>query len=284
MRIRAFHIDGFGILFRITVEDLPRGLGIFLGNNEAGKSTCLEFFRTMLTGYPLPRSKDAKHGWAQAGQRQGGSLVLDLAEGRNLRLSRQPGPNGGVASLFDEQGNTLDIKEYLRLLAGVDREVYRNIYGFSLTELQTFASLDSEAVRNALYGVGFGVGLNAPGLAMTKLQSSMDDLFKPNGKNPPLNAALRQWDELQRQIQEAEKSVSRYDAMAGELAQNKARLQALQDEKFSLEEERRGLDRRLGIWKQWEEWQLSQTRLGRLDPVTETFPLDGPARLERVLN
>ena len=52
MRIRAFHIDAFGVLSQVTVDDLPRGMGIFLGNNEAGKSTCLEFFRTVLTGYP----------------------------------------------------------------------------------------------------------------------------------------------------------------------------------------------------------------------------------------
>ena len=33
MRIRAFHIDAFGVLSQVTVDDLPRGMGIFLGNN-----------------------------------------------------------------------------------------------------------------------------------------------------------------------------------------------------------------------------------------------------------
>ena len=50
MYIRSFHIDGFGIYANVTVENLVPGLTIFLGENEAGKSTCMEFLRTMLTG------------------------------------------------------------------------------------------------------------------------------------------------------------------------------------------------------------------------------------------
>ena len=50
MYIESFRIDGFGIYNDVTVPQLPPGMSIFLGENEAGKSTCLEFLRTMLTG------------------------------------------------------------------------------------------------------------------------------------------------------------------------------------------------------------------------------------------
>ena len=40
-------MDGFGIFSDVSVENLSPGLSIFLGENEAGKSTCLEFLRTM---------------------------------------------------------------------------------------------------------------------------------------------------------------------------------------------------------------------------------------------
>ena len=43
MYISSFHIDGFGIFSNAGVSDLPPGMVIFLGANEAGKSTCLEF-------------------------------------------------------------------------------------------------------------------------------------------------------------------------------------------------------------------------------------------------
>ncbi|MCH5277864.1 MAG: AAA family ATPase [Desulfovibrionaceae bacterium] len=282
MRIRAFHIDAFGVLSQVTVDELPRGMSIFLGNNEAGKSTCLEFFRTVLTGYPPPRTKESRRHWIGSGQKQGGSLHLEIEDGVILRLSRRPGPAGGMPALFDAQGNPVDMAELDRLMGGVTREVYRSIYGFSLSELQSFASLDSEAVRNALYGASFGLGLRSPGAAMARLESSMDELFKPRGKSGAINVVLRRWEEVRNELREAEEDAARYDAVAAEREETHQSLAALRDEKLALEGERRNLERRLGVWKQWEEWRLTRTRLDRLEPVAESFPLDGPARLDRL--
>ena len=39
MRLLSFHADGFGILAQTGAEDLGPGINIFLGDNEAGKST-----------------------------------------------------------------------------------------------------------------------------------------------------------------------------------------------------------------------------------------------------
>ena len=41
MRIRSFHIDAFGTLRDVTAEGLPEAGAVFLGHNEAGKSTLL---------------------------------------------------------------------------------------------------------------------------------------------------------------------------------------------------------------------------------------------------
>ena len=77
MYIESFRIDGFGIFSGVQVDSLPPGLSIFLGRNEAGKSTCLEFLRSMLTGYPDPRSREARHSYAPLrGGQPGGGLVL----------------------------------------------------------------------------------------------------------------------------------------------------------------------------------------------------------------
>ena len=51
-------MDGFGIFHNVTVDDVPPGLSLFLGNNEAGKSTTLSFVHTILFGYLDGRSKD----------------------------------------------------------------------------------------------------------------------------------------------------------------------------------------------------------------------------------
>ena len=92
MYIQSFHMDGFGIFSDVSVENLSPGLSIFLGENEAGKSTCLEFLRTILIGYPDPRNKEYKRipGPLRGGQ-PGGSMELRSDERGILRLTRRPG-------------------------------------------------------------------------------------------------------------------------------------------------------------------------------------------------
>ncbi len=282
MRITAFHVDQFGILHNLTVEGLPPGLSVFLGNNEAGKSTCLDFFRVMLTGYADGRTREGSQRNYAAGLmgQGGGSLHLDTAQG-SLRLLRRPGPNGGALTLTDAEGNPVDVGLLDRLMGGVNRQVFRNIYGFSLTELQQFDSLNSDEVRNALYGASFGLGLKSPGAALKKLENAMESLFKQGGSKQPLSEGLRKWEELRRQIREAEAQAGRYDSLAAELQSVERDLAALRRDRAAQHQESRDLERRLGVWQLWEEWRTAGLRLARLETVSETFPPDGLARLER---
>ena len=76
----------------------------------------------------------------------GGSLTLfSDARGGDIRLIRRPNVAKGEPLLTDAQGRPLDPALWERLLGGVTREVYASVYGFSLSELQSFASLTSEA-------------------------------------------------------------------------------------------------------------------------------------------
>lgn len=285
MRISSFHMDGFGIFSDVTVPSLPAGLSIFLGNNEAGKSTCLDFIRTMLTGYPDHRSKEAKeagHPPLRGGQ-AGGSLTLDTLQHGLLRLTRRPGSGGGLVSLTDADGKPLDVGVLDHILANVTREVYRTVFGFSLSELQNFESLNGDGVRHALYGASFGMGLRSPTQLFKVLDDQMDALFKPGGSKPALNAALRRWDELNKEISAAEQQCARFDALSLELSEEETHYSQCRSNKLALEQERRQLERRLGVWRQWDEWRNLKARLERLEAVPPTFPEDGPARLARAM-
>ena len=282
MRITAFHVDQFGLLHNLTVDGLPPGLSVFLGNNEAGKSTCLDFFRVMLTGYADGRTKETQVRNYAAGLlgQGGGSLHLDTVQGP-VRLLRRPGPGGGSVTLTDADGNALDVSLLDRLMGGVTREVFRTVYGFSLSELQAFSSLNSEEVRNALYGASFGLGLRSPGAAQKRLERDMEALFKQGGSKQPLSEGLRNWEELRRRIREAETQAARYDTLADDLQELERSLAALRADRAAQNQELRELERRLSVWQLWEEWRTSGLRLTRLEAVSETFPPDGLARLER---
>lgn len=282
MYIQSFHMDGFGIFSDVSVENLSPGLSIFLGENEAGKSTCLEFLRTMLIGYPDPRNKEYKRipGPLRGGQ-PGGSMDLHADDRGLLRLTRRPGSNGGVLTLTDAQGKPLEPDMLRQMLSGVSRDVYRNVFGFSLTELEDLNSLTDEGVRNALYGASFGPGLRSPGEALKLLDKQADEIFKSGGSKPSLNAALRQLAELRQRKALLEQECAGYDSMAMDLAEKRDALTKLRHRKVQLEEERRVLERRLGVWLQWNEWRMAGARLERLNPISASFPENGKERLAR---
>lgn len=51
MKIRGLHIDGYGVHHDLGIDDLPDGLTIVCGPNEAGKTTLQHFLVGMLFGF-----------------------------------------------------------------------------------------------------------------------------------------------------------------------------------------------------------------------------------------
>jgi uncharacterized protein YhaN len=248
MYIESFHIDGFGIFSGVTAEKLSPGLSIFLGDNEAGKSTCLEFLRATLVGYPDRRGNAWKPYAAYLeGGKTGGSLALRLHDGEELRLTRRPGAGGGILTLGGADGRILPPQYLNALLRGVSRDAYHAVFGFSLAELQIFESLSDPGVRNALYSASFGPGLASPGAVLSGFTREMEGIFKPGGLNPALNADIRDLEEIRRRLEELTAQAASYNDLARELERNKAALAEVRRKKAELEVEERGLARRLGV-------------------------------------
>ncbi len=290
MYIQSFHIDNFGVFSQLGVQGLSEGLTVFLGKNEAGKSTCLEFLRTMLTGYAPARSKEAQgRNFAQlspgrVGQ-AGGSLEIYLEDRGLVHVTRRPDKSAGKGRdsivLSDQDGNMLESSLLDSVLSGVTRDVYRNVFGFSLSELQVFESLKDEGVRHALYGASFGMGLRSPGAVLKELEGNMEKLFKVKGSTPFINDTLKQLERVQKELSELKRQCAQYDGLSLTKKTLEEGLAAVRAQKAACEEQRRQAERQLGVWKQWDEWRSIENALGRLEPVTDSFPEDGAGRLER---
>lgn len=283
MYISSFQIDGFGIFSNVNVDTLSPGMSIFLGRNEAGKSTCLEFLRVMLTGYPERKNHRDKYE-PLAGVQPGGSLVLCCDNGstpEKIYLSRRPDCKGGL-TLRAENGDMVKPEKLAAIFSGISRDVYRKVFGFSLGELENFESLSEDGVKNALYGASFGPGLRSPAEALKILRRRKDEIFKPGGARMPLNAAMKELENLRITIAEKNERSRSYDALCQTRDTRKAELAALQSQRESLEMERRILERRLGVWQQWEQWSQLARRLENMVAESEDFPADGIKRLEQI--
>jgi uncharacterized protein YhaN len=279
IHIRSFHIYGFGIFSDLNVPTLSPGLNIFLGENESGKSTCLDFFRVMLCGYPHPNSREPSRAPLGSG-RAGGVLLIETLRHGIVRLARRPGPGGGL-KLSDQDGKALDPALLESVMAGVTREVYRNVFAFSLSELQTLRTLSAPDVRNALYGASFGMGLRSPAAILKQLEEHLGKIFTPQGRKLRMNTVLAQLDGLRGALRTAQEESAQFDSLALQHGELEHALRVLREEQAAHRLARRSLERRLGVWRQWEEWRQAGMGLERLHPVADTFPTDGPARLER---
>ncbi|MFM8399075.1 MAG: ATP-binding protein, partial [Pirellula sp.] len=55
MKIRDVQIDGFGVWSGLSVDSMPETMTVFYGPNEAGKTTLMNFLRTMFYGFTNER-------------------------------------------------------------------------------------------------------------------------------------------------------------------------------------------------------------------------------------
>ncbi|MCL1598880.1 MAG: AAA family ATPase, partial [Actinomycetia bacterium] len=75
MRISGWHINGFGMFADYKQNDLPPGLTILHGPNEAGKSTLVNYILSILFGFTDGRSNGPRYD-PLVGGNHGGKLFL----------------------------------------------------------------------------------------------------------------------------------------------------------------------------------------------------------------
>lgn len=283
MYISSFHISDFGVFSNISVEDLSPGLIVFYGRNEAGKSTCLEFLRSMLTGPARNRPDSCETAESLAGE---GTLALrhTLPDGgeNEILLTRRTGTCSDFLSLRERDGKNVDKGFLSALLADIDGDLYRAIFGFSLAELQNFASLGADDVRSALYGASFGAGLRSPGEALEKLKKYGESIFRPEDGKCALNALLLELERQRKRISDLAADSERHNALTLELDENRLKLGLLRRQKQDREKEKHALEKRIGAWRLWEEWRALGLRLDQIEG--SGFPENGMEHMARLQN
>lgn len=273
MNITALYIRGYGIFRDCRVQDLSPGLNVFLGDNEAGKSTCLAFIRDVLFGAPDGRSKEKSYPSLQNG-RWGGSLGLNSRDQQSLMLHRDPGTKGGKLSITRPDGQQLGPEVLNMLLGGTTREVFRNIYAFSLSELQTLETLSTERIRDAIYSAGLGAGLSSLPQVLKELESRREKLFKARGQNQSINQLLTRIEAVRRDLRQAQGDIQAFDQVTQELESLEQQREGIKQNISSQQGRLSQLSNLLSRWEEWSEYQSLSKELQEL-PLVQNFPGDG---------
>lgn len=282
MRIERLRIDGFGIFRDLTVEGFSPTLTVICGNNEAGKSTLLAFLRYVLFGFPDGRNRTENRFPPLNGGDHGGALVVLDHERRQYVIERHLGRRGAAARVILPSGQTGDQKDLERLLGSSTRELFRNVFAFSLSELQQFDTLSDDAIRSAIYSAGAGGAGVSLAQVERSLSQQMQALFKPRGSEAVVNKLLGDVEKARQAIQQAGGRPEEFDALQRELAAANAEVARCE---AALEEASRQRDWCALLLQAWEEWSAlcaAEQALAGL-PQVDSFPVDGLPRLEGLL-
>ena len=279
MRIVGFHIEGFGCLSDVSLTDVPPGLSIVVGENEAGKTTLLAFLRSILFGFPS--RKQNEYYPPLNGGRKGGRIVLLDKQSERTIVERFEGRAIGPLTVTFPNGSQGGEEEFRQLIGSATADLYRNVFAFSLSELQTMESLATEKVRDAIYSAGIGIGRRTITDVVQELRTQSGDLFAPGGSKPVMNQTLSKIEDLRRRIRDHENDLDEYERLREELDATEAGVGQIGTELAAV---RRRFERIQILQQAWNDWiTLGDCReqLKSLPPI-ESFPENGVQRIDEL--
>jgi uncharacterized protein YhaN len=282
MQIKGWHVSSFGILHDYRVEGLNPQFNVFVGPNEAGKSTLLAFIQRVLFGFPRKstskRQFDSVHGG-----KLGGRLFLAGEDGLDpLIVERFAGRHGGMVTVTLPGGERHDESWLTQFLSGADAEVFENVFAFSLTELQDFASLDNERVRGRLFSAGIA-GAGAEALAVAQeFGKQADALYKPRGRKlEGAREILAEIEELNERLVAARGEAEQYGSHVDRRKQLRGELDNRSADLGRLTIETARLQKLIELHPTWVQLgELRQEMAGMPEPVE--YPPDGLMKLSRL--
>jgi uncharacterized protein YhaN len=276
MHISGFHIDGFGIYRDQGVQDLPLGLVLFVGDNESGKTTLMEFLRTVLFGFKRRGTRNDYPPLRGGGH--GGRLALVMNNGRRLTIERL----GRQATIAEDGGAPQRGEPGEHLLGGIDRATFEHIFAIGLEELQGLEVLTQEGVRGRLFSASAGLGGASVPAAVKNINDELGHLWAPRSK--------KRLSHLTDRLREIAKDIKNLQGQAATYAALQRQKEELEARVHKERAEAEGIRRRLRRLEQLEQgrepWVVllrAREKLQKLEAVKD-FPPHGLEQLEHLKN
>ncbi len=279
MRITDLAVDGFGVWSGLELCDLAEGLNVFYGPNEAGKTTLMQFVRSIFFGFS-PERRDRYLPPLNAGRPGGTIQVLDGDAPYSIARHADEAGSGLVVARGTRYA--LDHDETLAALLGdVDEPTFNNVFVFGLREIQELATLDDTRAAEELYNLALGLDRVSLVDVLTELRASRERLLAADDRPSLVSQLLGQRERLEGEIDEMAQASSRYLALAAERKRLDGDISALEAEHARWDERLQSLALARGLTDRWRRRNELGDQLGTLAGA-EMLPEDGLERLDRL--
>ena len=277
MRICEIHIDGFGRFSGVEFGPLERRVTVFHGPNEAGKSTLLEFVRRVLFGFPRRSGRVNAYPPLEGG-RYGGRIALEDSNGRLYDVRRTSGRSyGGEVTLTSASGDPFPEAELATLLGNHSRDVFEQVFAFTLDELYSDDLLSDASVNSQIYSAGMGVASLQN--VTNAIERSRSSLFRTGGSTQEIYGAANSLDEVDSKLREAAGNATRYGELTSRLQQVESELEGLAERRRRIQSDYNRQSTLQSAWDAWNDSASARQELADL-PAIDKFPTDGVTRLE----
>jgi uncharacterized protein YhaN len=204
------HIYGYGKLENLIIKDLSK-FQVFYGENEAGKSTIMSFIHSILFGFPTKQQSELRYE-PKIHAKYGGKLIIQHPLEGLVVIERVKGKATGDVMINLENGISGGEELLSKLLKNLDKSMYQSIYSFNLNGLQNIQQVKSEDLGKFLFSTG-AVGTDKLLKVETELKKELESRFKPGGKKPIINEKLKELQELEWKVKEAQKKNDEYSSL-----------------------------------------------------------------------
>ena len=196
MILKELHFIAFGPFTNRELSFDDKGLHVVFGPNESGKSSALRGLKSLLYGINPRTTDNFIH--ENSLLRIGG--VLQKENGEKLEIIRRKGTRN---TLLNSEGIPLDEQTLSPFLQGINSTLFTTLFGIDHQELEQGGQeiLDQNGkIGEVLFSAGLGnYNLNK---VLVELENETDILFKKAGSKPTINALIRQFNDVKKEIKD----------------------------------------------------------------------------------
>jgi uncharacterized protein YhaN len=279
MKIKAIQVGRFGVWQQLSLSVPSRGLALFYGPNEAGKTTLSRFIRSMLYGFEpfaveLCDGTSRPVGWE-------GTLRVDV-QGHEYEIHRifDRGTRGLVSVVGTDREQPAE-SLLADLLQRTDESLFENVFAVGLNELQELATLQGDEVARHIYGLTLGPTGRKLLEATALVERERQAIFDAATRSGRLADLLEREQALREDIAARHAFREEHTELCRRRSRIEERIETLQRKQVDVDRQHSGHRMLARIWPHWSQAREIRRELEAI-PDVSGFPADGLERLEKL--
>ncbi len=286
MKVKDIQVDGFGVWSGLSVDSVPESMTLFYGPNEAGKTTLMQFLRTMFYGFTSERR--SRYLPPVHGGTPGGAIrVTGPGGGYEIRRHAQLTDPGvvGQLSVTGQDGLSQGQHRLGMLLGQIDEPIFTNVFAIGIRELQELSTLDDTAAADELYKLSSGLDRVSLVDVLRSLRGGRQRLLGKNQTEEDeaavMTSLVARRERLRDEVEQLTRNGRRWSELASQRRSQTTEIEQLGERVSRWQSELRCVEIASAIHESWQQREQLRQEITR-DEARSQLPDDAPSQLVQI--